>query len=402
MNRFESLENCSFSDSHDHANKNMKQNSNSCEVISKLLLPQDLMFHIFTLVPPHYLFNSARYVCKPWDAAIASSRFAELCERFHVRSKPGLYIENRNSHTSSYFLEFKDDVNGQFERTDLGTPQKMGYLIGTCDGILLISSMARHIVVVNPILKCWLKIPRFPISQHHIVVGCQCTITRVPRTAKFKLFFAHVLEVSGVSWYVFYVLRIGIDNSWKEIDRKEAPLHWCFSGKPLYSGGNDLYWITNNEVIVMDVDREIVVREYPLPPRMMLGSSPFEILLWMGGRLSCIAYNYSYSKYQIYILDFDSRKWSLYHEMGPFDYMAACGHNLNTAAVFRLWINNQIIFRVQLLPQNQNQIGNGLIYMHFSYNVETKQLTKIEDIEVGDFAVWLHTNSLASLPTTLA
>ncbi|CAK8560675.1 unnamed protein product [Lathyrus sativus] len=388
---------------HDHDNKNMKQNSNSCEVISKLLLPEDLMFHIFTLVPPHYLFNSARYVCKHWAAAIASSRFAEACERFHVRSKLGLYVENRNSHSSSYFLEFKDDENGPFERTDLGTPQKMGYLIGTCDGILLLSNMARHIVVVNPILKCWLRIPRFSISQHHIVVACQCTITRVPRTAKFKLFHANVLVVLGVSWYVFYVLRIGIDNSWKEIARKQAPLHCSFSGKPLYSGGNDLYWITSKEVILMDVDREIIVREYPLPLEMILYYSPLAILLWMGGRLSCTAYNYSYMTYQIYILDFDSRKWSLYGDMGPFDFMAACGHNLNTANVaFRFWINNQIIFRAAL---SQNQIENvipRITYIHFSYNVETKHLTKIEDIDVGDFEVWLHTNSLVSLPSTLA
>jgi hypothetical protein len=30
------------------------------------------------------------------------------------------------SKSSSYLLDFKDDVNGQFEMTDLGTPQEMG------------------------------------------------------------------------------------------------------------------------------------------------------------------------------------------------------------------------------------------------------------------------------------
>jgi hypothetical protein len=35
-----------------------------------------------------------------------------------------------------------------------------------------------------------------------------------------------MLVVLGVYWYVLYVLRIGIDSSWKEIVRKEAPFGW--------------------------------------------------------------------------------------------------------------------------------------------------------------------------------
>ena len=58
------------------------------------------------------------------------------------------------------------------------------------------------------------------------------------------------------------MLRIGLDNLWNEIARKEAPLQGNFFRQILYSGGNDLYWITNDKVIVMDVDKEIIVREY--------------------------------------------------------------------------------------------------------------------------------------------
>jgi hypothetical protein len=203
----------SDSNSHDHAAK-------SCKVISKLLLPEDLMFYFLTLVPLKCLINSARYVCKPWAATIASSLFAEAYKR-SPHSKPGLYVQNCTTTSSSYFLEFKDDVNDQFERTDLGTPKKLGYVIGSCDGILLLMGMARQISVVNPILKCWLRFPPF-LSQHHIVLRWQYTIARVPRTSKFKLFLIDVLEVSGACWYVFYVLRIGIDNAWKEIAKKEA------------------------------------------------------------------------------------------------------------------------------------------------------------------------------------
>jgi hypothetical protein len=63
-----------------------------------------------------------------------------------------------------------------------------------------------------------------------------------------------------------------------------------------------------------------------------------------------------------------------------------------------LWINDQIIFRVSLHPIDY--ILANLKTIHFGYNVKTKQLTKIEGIEMGNFEVWLHTNSLVSFPST--
>jgi hypothetical protein len=154
---------------------NLNSNINkSCKVISKLLVPEDLMIDIFTLVPLTCLFNSARYVCKSWAATIRSSHFAEACKSQGC-SKPGIYVENRMSESSSYFLEFKDDVNGQFERIELGTPPRMGFVLGTCDGILLLWSGYKQTFVVNPILKCWLRIPPFPSSMQYSILRCQCT-----------------------------------------------------------------------------------------------------------------------------------------------------------------------------------------------------------------------------------
>jgi len=122
----------------------------------------------------------------------------------------------------------------------------------------------------------------------------------------------------------------------------------------------------------------------------------------MGNCLSCIVCKDAcYKRFEIYILDFDTGKWSLYHEMGPFDYVTACDRELNIfCVVFRLWINYQIIFRVVLgaLPREENYKGRKT--MHLSYNVKTRQLAKIEGIAVGDIEIWLHTNSLVSLPST--
>jgi hypothetical protein len=364
-------------------------------VISKLLLPEDLMIYIFTLVPLTCLVDSAKYVCKSWAATIRSSHFVEAIER-QGRSKPGLYVVNHLSQ-NTYFLEFKDDVNCQFERIDLGTPPRMGHVIGTCDGILLLLTNDRQTFVVNPILKCWLKlnIPPFPLSVQYKVFDYSRNIARVPRTGKFKLFYVYVVEVnSDVFWYVWCVIRIGIDKSWKEIARKEYSCNMYNDLYLLYSGGNDLYWVTEKEVIVMDVDREIILREYPL--HLFSTVSTYYLLL-MGDRISCIVYKDV--SYEIYVLDFDSGKWFPYYEMGPFDYAAACGHELDIkSAVFRLWINDQIIFRVSLHPIDY--ILANLKTIHFGYNVKTKQLTKIEGIGMGNFEVWLHTNSLVSFPST--
>ncbi|RHN53787.1 hypothetical protein MtrunA17_Chr5g0399631 [Medicago truncatula] len=121
----------------------------------------------------------------------------------------------------------------------------------------------------------------------------------------------------------------------------------------------------------------------------------------MGNHLSCIVNNDAFCRtFQIYVLDFELGKWSLYHEMGPFDFPTACGHEIHIlCVVFCFWINHQIILRVSLLKRRNTSVTSRET-MHFSYNVKIKRLTKIDNIVVGDIKVWLHTNSLVSLPST--
>jgi hypothetical protein len=110
----------------------------------------------------------------------------------------------------------------------------MGRIIGNCDGILLLYQ--------SPILKWWLRVPPLPISKVGFDHEKRYTIVRVPHTSEFKLFFIeYILEVSGDFWYVFYVLTVGIDNSWKEIARKKTPREQYYYCQLLYNGGNYLY-----------------------------------------------------------------------------------------------------------------------------------------------------------------
>jgi hypothetical protein len=173
-----------------------------------------------------YTLNGCRH---PIDEKIIKKRVRSLTRTAY----PNPYHMTLGS---SYFLEFKNYVSGQFQRTNLGTPQRMGHIIGTCDGMLLLRNSSNQIFFVNPLLKCWLRLPYYPISlQRPTVFKYQGTIARVPRSSKFKLFLADCIEILGVFWYVLYVLRIGKDNSWKEIFRKESPLQRHFKCQALYS-----------------------------------------------------------------------------------------------------------------------------------------------------------------------
>lgn len=381
---------------------NIRQCSNSSNKSFILFseLSQDLMLPILTLLPFKCLLNSARYVSKSWATAISA---------YLPLKPPGLYVFKTNSTTNSYFLNIQDHVNRQPERITLGTPSKMGLVMATCHGILLLCTFSTLTFAVNPILKCCFRIPN-PPTNSKCFISNRSTIARVPRTANFKLFVADVLNVLGVNWYVFYVLTIGVDNTWKEIARKKAiDLKCYFLWDPVYNGENDIYWITRDGVTVMDVDREIIIREYPLPPPRV-DYAPIGIFSWMGDRLSCIVLVKGFSSagaYQIYALDLDLGKWTLYHEMGPFDYGAICGHELDfdinisiLGLRFRFWINDQIFF-IALIDSSINRKSfSGVKKIIFCYNVKTRQLTKIDDIIVGHFEAWLHTNTLVSLPST--
>ncbi|KAL5098698.1 hypothetical protein RYX36_003025 [Vicia faba] len=161
----------------------------------------------------------------------------------------------------------------------------------------------------------------------------------------------------------------------------------------------------------MDVDKEIAVANFSSPPVLILPPLAFLYsgnqlsFLWMGNQLSCVVPK-SVDKseaYHIYILDFDSGKWSLYYETEPFhfDFVADCGRRFTILFIsFRFWILDQIIFQIVIGPWKIENMPKGRYTMHFSYSVGTRKFTKLEGITTANHDVWLHTNSLISLPTT--
>ncbi|XP_058757222.1 uncharacterized protein LOC131630471 isoform X2 [Vicia villosa] len=374
---------------------NDDSNSKRCKVISKVLLPQDLLLHILTLLPLKSLINSARYVCKSWATTIRTSQFALACL---THSKPGLFVQN-HQHRTAYFLDIKDCVNGQFEFERTGMVTILGKVViyDSCNGILLLllpNERLKQIqpCLVNPITKSCFRTPPLPRTpQRPFRLFFESTLVCVPYTAKFKLFFLDIQDVSGVDYYVFYVLTIGIGNSWREIDRKKVPYGGSY-WQPLYGGGNYLYWITGGDhaVTVVDVDKEITAGKFSLPPvPMYCAVEDVETFftnmntkfLWMGNQLSCIVIK-DFKTFKIYLLDFESGKWSLYHDMGHFDCVAASGHEFIICDIC-CWIHDQIIFSL-FSKERKRHLDRIINNLHFSYSVKTRKLTKIEGISMGD------------------
>ncbi|KAK7261887.1 hypothetical protein RIF29_28210 [Crotalaria pallida] len=363
------------------------------------------MIDILSRVPAECLINSARYVCKPWATLIASSHFADAHVRHaHASSSQliSLVVADFAMTTEKYCL-YSLYTKDKY-RTDFRLPTRMmrySALVNSCDGIMLMLCFddTTGCFVVNPVLKCWLSLPPLP-APIDLVCDSDLAIVRVPRsTAKFKVF----LLIPNV----VYVLTIGIDISWREIYRKEANVSIDFY-HAVCSGANDLYWIRRDGVTGIDIDKEIITWKYPLPS---LPNGFFVNYLCMGNHLSCVLNlnqntKTSFGKAKIYILDTDIGKWSLFHEMGPFDFVPAfdCEHYDAIVSRFCFWIKEQLIFRASLNPirkEGEEEIKGHDRYVYFSYNVKTRKATKIEGIDENLRHMYLHTSSLVSLPTTL-
>jgi hypothetical protein len=109
--RFKSIKKCSFSDTDsksqdDNAKKSIKQKSNSCEVVSKLLIPEDLIFDILSFLPVRCLINSARYVCKPWATTIHSPFLLKRAYTVHEVLNP-VFMLNMAIHVILIFWILK-------------------------------------------------------------------------------------------------------------------------------------------------------------------------------------------------------------------------------------------------------------------------------------------------------
>ncbi|KAI9074278.1 hypothetical protein K1719_043763 [Acacia pycnantha] len=362
--------NCSSSSCPLPQNKSQKGNCLGC-------FSEDMLFDILTWLPAECLLSSARYTCKSWAALIRSSDFAE---KHLLRSKLGIFLQSTKRPYGAQFLEVKD--NGEFGVTTLN-PDFPGRFVNSCDGLILLYENSSGVLhVTNPVTK---QCVRVPMLLSHKLMYPPCAIVRVPRTGEFKLFASRIVTESEVCYSHWHVLRPGRDSSWTRIAVETGDFE--FRCTPIYTGGNDLYWITELRVIVMDVDRE-TFRQFPLPQGPHRWHSQY---LKMENRLASIIF-VGGEGFQMHTFDPDSGNWTLYHEMKHLDYPTDGIEFLSE--FFALWMNEELIIKLILLPT--------LNTLFFSYDMKTGgRLKKIDAIQEGSFDVGLHTNSLVSWKNTL-
>ncbi|KAI9127009.1 hypothetical protein K1719_001568 [Acacia pycnantha] len=369
------------SNSSESQNKSQSNNSSGC-------LPEDVMFNILTRLQAEWLHNSARFTCKSWAAMICRSDFVEA---HLLRAKAGIFLQSTRPPYGAHFLEVKD--NGEYGITAL-SPQFPGQYLNSCDGLILLSQKATgDLHVVNPVTLQTLNVPKLLNSN----LDCPpAAIVRVPRTGEFKLFASLVQTQSEVCYSHWHVLRFGKDASWTSFASESGDFK--FRCTPIYCGGNDLYWITQDHVIVMDVDKE-TLRKFPLPRKHhKFYTQFFKIETRMASLVFLGAHGY-----KIHIFEADSGKWRLHHQMGIFDDYYNYPRDDDSDEVlyfsesFGVGINQEVIFKVIIEPALKASL--------YSYNVETLEPREIDVIpeglfngafKEGSFEVGLHTNSLVS------
>ncbi|XP_028755713.1 uncharacterized protein LOC114715070 [Neltuma alba] len=223
-------------------------------------------------------------------------------------------------------------------------------------------------------------------------------IVRVPCTGEFKLFASLIQTQSEVCYSHWHVLRLGKDTSWTRFASEAGDFE--FSCSPIYCGGNDLYWITQDHVIVMDVDKE-TFRKFLFPEEHYYPwwwTEFFQI----ENRLASVVF-LGAKGFRVHIFEADSGKWSLHHEMGIFDDYYNyprdddVDDDVDFSESFGVGINQEVIFQVIIEPPLKASL--------YSYNVKTLEPREIDAIpeglfdgafEEGSFEVGLHTNSLVS------
>ncbi|KAI4353580.1 hypothetical protein L6164_002519 [Bauhinia variegata] len=336
---------------------------------SLLGLPEDVFCYVLSRLAAKCLYSNARYVCKPWATIIRSSHFIEtqLCH-----ANPGLFVQSTAYPYGAYIFDIKE--NEQFEVTDK-KPQYPGRFLNSFQGLALFYQYATGIVyVANPIT---MQVARVPDLLKCKLAYPPCAIVRVPRTGEFKLFAAHVQMQRGVSICHWYVLRLGIEDSWKIITTQSGDFD--FKCSPVYTGGSDLYWITEHSVILLDVDKEtFLMFSHPQ------GRQWQPQYLRMGDCLSSVIF--LKHVFQIHIFDTNSGKWTLYHQMEGFKYPNPSYNALSES--FCAWMNQEVIFKTIRIPSCSTLV--------FGYNLKTGIVRTIATTNFGFYDVGLHTSTLVS------
>ena len=102
-------------------------------------LPEHLFIEILAKVPPKFLYETFRYVCKAWYTLICNSEFIDKNALHHKHGiliqVPKCRLDTKWCKTS--FLQM-DEKEFDFNLANFG-PSRMGLIRSSCNGLILVS-----------------------------------------------------------------------------------------------------------------------------------------------------------------------------------------------------------------------------------------------------------------------
>ncbi|OMO85162.1 hypothetical protein CCACVL1_10378 [Corchorus capsularis] len=327
-------------------------------------LPDHIILEILSKIPPEFLQDTFRFVCKAWYRLIRSFEFIE---KNAVHHKPGIIVNFLVA--PNYYIEFpyckakflQIDEKDQFDikLTNFGPSTRMGYIRSSCNGLILITEpRARKssvLCVKNMLTRSVLTLPSCPSGCKHSVEECGIGLGFNPVTKEYKV--VHIYS----DGYGFEIFTIGSDKEWRKIpgpfeESYERPyeMEYFKWEDPVIINGHVFHWFVDSDEYFISMDiRDEKLRKTKLPELMMGNDYGF---VEMAGKLSFV-YTVSSSQIDVWVLtDFGKQKDKL-----P-DFL-----NLIAVATLR---NGEVI----VLMKERNKGHNDPIYLYDMKNGEMRKL----------------------------
>lgn len=357
----------------------------------KPVLYDDIIFNILSRLPAMCLYGIMRRVCNTWAQFIRNPRFVEL----HLQhSRPGLFIQQLEVQNflvasmtkfRSLFLEFNE--NGDFEVTNFkDLPSSYWHVQCSFDGLLLVHERSKSVLhVENPITKDVVEVP-LCFTPHRLYLHSY-GMTRLTNNGGLKLFCGFFGSDTEKGLAYFYVLTVGVDDSWRKIGSISITLppssrRSIVIGEFMYWVQRGTHWGDSYEVVVVDTANESISKFYFPKQHLVLGFLRVENYLSYVALLDG-AINLYVSK------DVHVRKWEIYDKIVIDSISSNWKRHVRD---FIVCVDQNLIFQIC----KYNDLGEAR-EVYVAYNLKTRQITSLEEHASTLFDVLLvHTNSLVS------
>ncbi|KAK2990289.1 LOW QUALITY PROTEIN: hypothetical protein RJ640_014741 [Escallonia rubra] len=214
---------------------------------------------------------SCKCVCKAWRNLISDQSFARAQL---TRSRAAVVFQQSSNYILACCMDDRRNAVATFAQKR-HYPQPMQWLVGSCNGLLLLLHYCPDLYICNPILGEFIKLPPFKFGGY-----CGLGFGFSPRTNQYKVI--HVCGRVGKRRNPeAEVLTVGADYTWRSIGEVPFPLIAPVIDVQLNGA---LYWLVNNadkhhefrlEICSFDVGNERV--QCIAPPPELSGNSDFRL-----------------------------------------------------------------------------------------------------------------------------